>query len=155
MSGDDYPDRANAPIDCPLKKSEIAWAKCQKYRRTYGCLCKEARDRFRIKGEGKEVFEEKLRQIRQPIPEAPPGWSVEKMTRFYVILDENGERVHRATNQEECENYLQLAARVEVLEKEASALWALLEEELINDEDPWEKADELLEDEESEEYDYF
>lgn len=152
MIDDDYPDRANAPIECPRKRSQIAWGRCRQYRKTDGCLCKEARDRLRLKGEGREVFEEKLRQIRQPIPAMPPGWTVKSMTRFYVIHDEHGERVHRATNQEECEQYLALAARVRVLEQEASALWALLEEELIggSDEDPWELVDEILETNEDE-----
>lgn len=155
MFDDEYQDRGNAPIECPLKKSEIAWGRCEQYRRKYKCLCKETRDRLRLKGDGKEVFEEKLRQIRQPIPEKPPGWTVERMTRFYVIVDENGERVHRTTNQDECEHYLQLAARVKVLERETEQLWKLLEEELIDRDDPWEKVDEFLqEDEYDDEEDY-
>ena len=79
------------------------------------------------------------------------------MTRFYVIVDEEGERVHRTTNQEECEHYLKLAARVQVLEREAAQLWALLEEELVDRDDPWERVDELLEEkgsDEEEDYEY-
>ena len=144
MSNGDYYDRTNAPIQCPLKKSVIAWARCPQYRRQYGCLCKEARDRLRWKAEGKEVFEQKLHEIRQPFQDSPPGWSVERMTRFYVILDDHGERVHRTTNQEECEHYLRLAARAKALEEENRKLWALLEEELIGQDDPWAEVDERL-----------
>lgn len=145
MSGADYHDRTNAPIECPLKKSVIAWGRCKQYRKEYGCLCKEARDRLRIKGEGREAFEQKLRQIRQPIPEKPPGWTVDRMTRFYVIHDENGQRVHRTTNQKECDHYLRLAARAQVLEEENRRLWTLLDEELMEREDPWKQVDDFLE----------
>lgn len=151
MSSADYHDRTNAPIWCPLKKSEIAWARCEQYRRDYQCLCKEARDRLRLTGRGREAFEEKLYSIRRPIPESPPGWTVERMTRFYVILNEDGERVHRTTNQVECKRYLQLAARAQVLEEENRLLWALLEEELVDRDDPWQRVDEFLEDESEEE----
>lgn len=151
MSTDDYHDRINAPIWCPLKKSEIAWGRCQQYRKIYQCLCKEARDRLRITGGGREAFEEKLHAIRRPIPTRPPGWTVERMTRFYVILNEEGERMHRTTNQVECEHYLQLAARAQVLEEENRLLWALLEEELIDQDDLWQQADEFLEEESEEE----
>lgn len=151
MSSADYQDRVNAPIWCPLKKSEIAWGRCEQYRRLYKCLCKEARDRLRITGEGREAFEEKLRSIRRPIPESPPGWTVERMTRFYVILNEEGERMHRTTNQVECAHYLALAARAQVLEEENRQLWALLEEELVDRDDLWEQAEEFLEEEFDEE----
>ncbi len=146
MNGADYHDRTNAPIECPLKKSVIAWARCKEYRQSYRCLCKEARDRLRNKGQGKEVFEQKLREIRQSIPDKPPGWTVERMTRFYVIHDEDGERVHRTTNQRECDHYLYMAARAQVLEEENRQLWALLEEELVDQDDPWEQVNELLDD---------
>ncbi len=145
MSSADYHDRTNAPIACPLKKSVIAWARCRDYREEYHCLCKEARDRLRLKGQGREVFEQKLEEIRQSYPEAPPGWTVERMTRFYVILDEKGERVHRTTNRDECDHYLRLAAKAQVLEEENRQLWALLEEELIGEVDPWDEVDDRLE----------
>ena len=137
-------DRTNAPIDCPLKMSTIAWSKCEEYRGTYGCLCKEARDRLRIKGEGKEAFEQKLRQIRQPVPEEPAGWKVERMSRFYVIYDDDGELRHRATNQAECDDYLTLVAEVINMREENRKLWKLLEEELIDAEDPWNNVDERI-----------
>jgi hypothetical protein len=140
----DYHDRTNAPIDCPLKKSSIAWARCKDYRQQHKCLCKEARDRLRLKGEGKEAFEQKLHEIRRPIPAQPAGWSVERQTRFYVITDEHGEVRHRAVNQAECDDYLRLAATVHVLRTENEKLWKLLEDELVSREDPWEKVDERL-----------
>ncbi|TXD38112.1 hypothetical protein FRC98_04230 [Lujinxingia vulgaris] len=144
MSKPGYHDRTNAPIECPLKKSVIAWARCKEYRSEYKCLCKEARDRLRIKGEGKEAFEEKLREIRRPIPDEPQGWSVERQTRFYLIHDEHGELVHRATNQAECAHFLELAARARALEEENERLWALLEEELLGQDNPWDQVDEML-----------
>lgn len=137
-------DRTNAPIDCPLKMSTIAWSKCEEYRGPYGCLCKEARDRLRIKGEGQEAFEQKLRQIRQPTPAEPPGWRVERMSRFYVIYDDEGELRHRATNQAECDDYLTLVSEVIALRSENRKLWKLLEEELIDTADPWNHVDKRL-----------
>ena len=121
--------------------STIAWVKCRQYREEYGCLCKEARDRLRLKGGGREVFEGKLREIRKPVPERPAGWTVSKMSRFYVISDEEGELVHRATNQAECEAYMRLAATAEHLATENKALWQLLEDELTTQDDPWEQLD--------------
>lgn len=144
MSLLDYHDRTQAPIDCPLKKSVIAWARCKEYRSDYRCLCHEARARLRLKGEGREVFEQKLNELKRPIPDAPAGWKVERLTRFYVIHDENGELVHRATNQAECDNYLKLAASVRALEEENRALWKLLEGELIETHDVWKQVDEIL-----------
>lgn len=137
-------DRTNAPIDCPLKMSTIAWSKCEEYRSTYHCLCKEARDRLRIKGEGREAFEEKLREIRKPTPEIPDGWKVERMSRFYVIYDDDGELRHRATNQQECDDYLRLVAEVLSLREESRRLWKLLEEELIEQDNPWDQVDEII-----------
>ncbi len=137
-------DRTNAPIDCPLKMSTIAWSKCEEYRGSYGCLCKEARDRLRIKGEGQEAFEQKLRQIRQPTPEEPPGWKVERMSRFYVIYDDTGELRHRATNQAECDDYLTLVSEVLTMREENRKLWKLLEEELMDNEDPWQDVDKRI-----------
>ncbi|MFU8803522.1 MAG: hypothetical protein ACNA8W_06915 [Bradymonadaceae bacterium] len=142
----DYHDRTNAPIDCPLKKSVIAWARCKEYRQTYKCLCKEARERLRLKGEGQEAFEQKLQEIRKPIPDRPDGWKVEKLTRFYVITDEHGELRHRATNQAECDDYLKLAAMVRALHQENARLWKLLEDELIDNDDPWEQIEGRLSD---------
>lgn len=143
----DFVDRVNSPIECPLKMSTIAWSRCVEYRKEYGCLCKEARDRLRIKGEGKEVFEQKLNEIKRPIPVKPRGWKVEKMSRFYVIYDENGELKHRATNQAERDDYLSLAARVRALEEENQKLWDLLENELVASDDPWDQVDQMLEEE--------
>lgn len=137
-------DRTNAPIDCPLKMSTIAWSKCEEYRELYGCLCKEARDRLRIKGEGQEAFEQKLRQIRQPVPQEPPGWRVERMSRFYVIYDDDGELRHRATNQAEADDYMTLVSEVLTLRAENRKLWKLLEEELIDNDDPWNQVDERI-----------
>jgi len=138
-------DRTNAPIDCPLKMSTIAWSKCEEYRSDYKCLCKEARDRLRIKGEGREAFEQKLREIRTPVPDMPAGWSVERMSRFYVIYDEDGELRHRATNQAECDEFLELVATVRHLREENRRLWKLLEEELSESDDPWDHIDQMLE----------
>ena len=137
-------DRTNAPIECPLKMSTIAWSKCEEYRGSYGCLCKEARDRLRIKGEGQEAFEQKLRQIRQPTPEEPPGWKVERMSRFYVIYDDDGELRHRATNQAECDDYMTLVSEVITLREENRKLWKLLEEELMDADDPWYDVDKRI-----------
>lgn len=144
MAASDYHDRTNAPIDCPLKKSAIAWQRCHEYRQAHKCLCKEARERLRIKGEGKEVFEQKLREIRQPIPSAPVGWRWEKLTRFYMIYNAQGELVHRAANQAECEDYIRLVAMVETLREENHQLWRLLEGELTPAFDPWEKVNQML-----------
>ena len=137
-------DRINAPIHCHLKMSTIAWAKCEAYRQDYQCLCKEARDRLRIKGDGREAFEQKLRAIRVPAPSVPEGWTVERMSRFYVIHDEDGEVVHRATNQAECDDYLYLAAQVQHLRRENLKLWSLLEDELTDGEDPWDHVDAMI-----------
>lgn len=144
----DFTDRVNSPIDCPLKMSTIAWSRCIEYRKQYKCLCKEARDRLRIKGEGKEAFEQKLKEIKRPVPAKPRGWKVERMSRFYVIYDEDGELRHRATNQAECDDYLQLAAEVKALEEENAKLWALLEEELSPTDDPWDQVEQMLGEEE-------
>lgn len=140
----DYHDRTNAPIDCPLKKSVIAWARCKEYRQQHKCLCKEARERLRLKGDGQEAFEQKLHEIRRPIPDQPAGWSVERLTRFYVITDEYGEVRHRAVNQAECDDYLRMASTVRALHAENDKLWKLLESELVDREDPWEQVDERL-----------
>lgn len=137
-------DRMNAPIDCPLKMSTIAWSKCKDYRSDFGCLCKEARDRMRIKGEGREAFEQKLREIRRPVPLMPAGWSVERMSRFYVIYDEQQELRHRATNQAECDDFLSLAAQVIHLQEENRKLWELLEEDLVGSADPWDQVDQMI-----------
>lgn len=140
----DFGDRVNAPIDCPLKKSTIAWTRCIEYRQQYKCLCKEARDRLRIKGEGKEAFEQKLKEIKRPVPAKPRGWKIDRMSRFYVIYDANGELIHRATNQAEAEDYLALAAKVIGLQDENARLWKLLEEDLTRADDPWEQVDRML-----------
>lgn len=124
--------------------STIAWSKCREYRETYKCLCKEARDRLRLKSEGREVFEQKLREIRQPTPDEPEGWKVERMSRFYVIYDDTGELRHRATNQAECDDYMNLVAEVINLREENRRLWKLLEEELVVSDDPWDQVDEML-----------
>lgn len=137
-------DRTNAPIDCPLKMSTVAWSKCEEYRKSYKCLCKEARDRLRIKGEGREVFEQKLRDIRKPLPAIPEGWKVERMSRFYVIYDSHGELRHRATNQAEADDYLALQSEVIGLAEENRKLWKLLEEELTASDDPWDQVDDML-----------
>ncbi len=137
-------DRTNAPINCPLKMSTIAWSKCEEYRGTYKCLCKEARDRLRLKGEGREAFEQKLREIRSPTPEEPRGWKVERMSRFYVIYDSEGELRHRATNQAECDDYMGLVAEVINLREENRKLWKLLEDELDPSDDPWDQVDGFL-----------
>ena len=137
-------DRTNAPIDCPLKMSTIAWSKCEEYRGEYKCLCKEARDRLKLKGEGREAFEQKLREIRKPAPLVPPGWKVERMSRFYVIYDDTGELRHRATNQVECDDYLGLVSEVLNIREENRRLWKLLEDELVETDDPWDHVDQLL-----------
>lgn len=137
-------DRTNAPIDCPLKMSTIAWSKCEEYREGYKCLCKEARDRLKLKGEGREVFEQKLREIRRPVPAEPVGWKVDRMSRFYVIYDDTGELRHRATNQAECDDYMNLVAEVINLREENRRLWKLLEEELVVSDDPWDQVDQML-----------
>ena len=146
----DFGDRVNAPIDCPLKMSTIAWTRCIEYRQQYKCLCKEARDRLRIKGEGKEAFEQKLKEIRRPVPDKPRGWRVERMSRFYVIYDADGELRHRATNQAEADDYLALAAKVVGLQDENARLWKLLEEDLTRVDDPWDQVDRMLGGESSE-----
>lgn len=124
--------------------STIAWSKCEDYRQSYKCLCKEARDRLRIKGEGREMFEQKLMEIRRPRAPIPEGWKFERMSRFYVIYDENGELRHRATNQAEAEDYLNLVSQVQHLTSENKKLWKLLEEELIDADDPWNQVDKRL-----------
>ncbi len=123
----------NAAINCPLKKSTIAWARCEQYRGEFNCLCHEARDRLKIKGQGRETFEALMRRVKRPHIETPPGWSIERMTRFYVINDNRGETVHRATNQKEAEDYLHLVARLQALEDENRQLWAILREELVEE----------------------
>lgn len=140
----DFGDRVNAPIDCPLKMSTVAWTRCIEYRQQYKCLCKEARDRLRIKGEGKDAFEQKLKEIKRPIPDKPRGWKIERMSRFYVIYDASGELVHRATNQAEAEDYLALASKVIGLQDENARLWKLLEEDLTRADDPWDQVDKML-----------
>ena len=124
--------------------STIAWSKCEEYRQSYKCLCKEARDRLRIKGEGRENFEQKLMEIRRPLPKFPEGWKIDRMSRFYVIYDEEGELRHRATNQAEAEDYLNLVSQVKHLQDENKKLWKLLEEELIDPDDPWNQVDKRL-----------
>ncbi len=140
----DFGDRVNAPIECPLKMSTIAWTRCIEYRQQYKCLCKEARDRLRIKGEGKEAFEQKLKEIQRPVPVKPRGWRVERMSRFYVIYNAEGELKHRATNQAEADDYLALAAQVVGLTEENGRLWKLLEEDLTRVDDPWDQVDRML-----------
>lgn len=137
----DNSDRINAPIRCPLKMSTVAWSKCQEYRGEYKCLCKEARDRFKIKGDGREAFEQKLREIKKPRPRFPHDWKYERMSRFYVIYDSTGELRHRATNKAEAEDYLELVAKVQFMEAENKKLWKLLEDELIDVADPWTQVD--------------
>jgi len=126
----------NAVIGCPLKKSTIAWVRCEQYRDEYNCLCKEARDRLKIKGQGHEALDAQLRRIKKPAPDCPVGWQVDRKTRFYVIVDDQGEIVHRATNQREAEDYVQLVARVQHLEEENQKLWAILRDELVEDPKP-------------------
>ncbi len=146
----DFTDRVNAPIDCPLKMSTVAWTRCIEYRKEYKCLCKEARDRLRIKGEGREAFEQKLREIRRPVPNKPRGWKVERMSRFYVIYDSDGELRHRATNQAEADDYLSLAAQVIAMKEENQKLWNLLEIELDSSDDPWDQVAERIRGDEEE-----
>ena len=130
MLSDTFTNRVNAPIDCPLKMSTIVWSKCAHYRESYSCLCKEARDRLRIKGQGREALQAQLQRIKKPLPEKPPGWKMERKTRFYMIMDDKGEVVFRATNMKEGEQYLRLVAHVQFLGEENEKLWALLRDEL-------------------------
>lgn len=132
MLNDRLTNRINAPIDCPLKMSTIVWSKCEGYRKSYGCLCKEARDRLKIKGEGKEAFQAQLHRIKEDIPDMPEGWKFERKTRFYMVIDDKGEVVHRATNQKEAMDYLRIVAELKVLRAENQKLWALLRDELID-----------------------
>lgn len=134
MDNNDFHDRSNAPIQCPLKTSVIAWARCVEYRKNHKCLCPEALARVRLKDEGSEVFEQILNAIKVPFPKRPAGWTVEKGTRFYVIHDDTNQVVHRATNQTECENYLQLAATAQSLQQENEQLWKLLKNQLTSPE---------------------
>ncbi len=132
MLNDTLTNRINAPIDCPLKMSTVVWSKCEHYRSSYGCLCKEARERLRIKGQGKQAFDAQLHRIKQPIPEAPEGWKIERKTRFYMIINAEGEVVHRATNMKEAEDFLKLVAEKQALAAENEKLWALLRDELFD-----------------------
>jgi hypothetical protein len=136
MWSDNLTNRINATIDCPLKLATIAWSKCEFYRGEYGCLCREARERLRIKGQGTAAYQAQLQRIKQPIAEAPEGWTVVKGSRFYVITDEAGEIVTRATNQKEATLFLSLAARVNGYEMENRRLWALLRDDLIEEDRP-------------------
>ena len=99
---------------------------------------------MRLKGEGKEAFEQKLKEIQRPVPVKPRGWRVERMSRFYVIYDAEGELKHRATNQAEADDYLSLAAQVIGLTEENARLWKLLEEDLTRVDDPWDQVDRML-----------
>ena len=143
MLSDHLTNRINATIECPLKMSTIVWSKCEQYRCDHGCLCREARERLRLKGQGLAEFQAKLQSLKRQVPTAPKGWTVEKKTRFYLIMDEEGNVVHRATNQAEAEDYLQLVARVQHLEQENRRLWNLLRDEMV-EEDEKSNADDLL-----------
>ena len=129
-------NRINATIDCPLKMSTLAWSKCEMYRGEYGCLCREARERLKIKGQGAAAFQAQLQRIKQPAPESPDGWNVEKGSRFYIVTNEHGEVVTRATNQKEAKLFLSLAARVKAYEDENRRLWALLRDDLVEEDKP-------------------
>ncbi len=144
MNSNDFQDRTNAPIQCPLKNSVIAWARCVEYRKIHKCLCPEALERVRLKGEGREVFEQKLGEIKIEFPQRPAGWTVQRGARFYVIHDETNHVIHRATNQTECENYLLLAATAQSLQKENDQLWKLLKNELTLPDDHWDQLDQRL-----------
>lgn len=144
MNNNDFQDRTNAPIYCALKNSVIAWARCEDYRKTHKCLCPEALERIRLKGTGREVFNQKLSEIKVSCPDRPPGWTVERGARFYVIHDHNNQVVHRATNQAECDDYLQLAATALTLQTENTLLWKLLENELTQHEDHWDELEQRL-----------
>jgi hypothetical protein len=126
-------NRINATIECPLKKSTIVWSKCEGYRLDFGCLCKEARDRLKIKCQGVEALQAQMQRIKIPVPDSPDGWRVEKKTRFYLIYNDQEEVVHRATNQKEADQYLGLCAKLVSLEQETEKLWALLRDEVILD----------------------
>ncbi len=130
MHNDTLTNRINAPIDCPLKMSTVVWSRCEQYRESYGCLCREARERLRIKGQGKEALQTQLQRIKRPVPTQPAGWTVERKTRFYMVLDDQGEVVIRATNQKEADDYLQTVAHLQFLKEENEKLWALLRDEL-------------------------
>ena len=144
MDNNDFQDRTNSPIHCALKNSVIAWARCQGYRKAHKCLCPEALARVRIKGEGREVFEQTLENIKVPFPDRPPGWTVQRGARFYVIHDHANQVVHRATNQTECVNYLKLAATAQSLQHENDQLWKLLKNELTLPDDHWDELDHRL-----------
>ena len=136
MLSEHLTNRINATIECPLKMSTIAWSKCEDYRGDYGCLCKEARDRLKIKGQGLAAFQAQLQRVKRPIPEAPEGWTVDKKTRFYLVMDEQGEIITRATNQKEAHDFLQLVAKVKAYEDENRRLWALLRDDLVEEDKP-------------------
>ena len=144
MNNNDFQDRTNAPIHCALKNSVIAWARCVEYRKTHKCLCPEALARVRLKDDGREVFQQILDNIKVPFPDRPPGWTVQRGARFYVIHDDANQVVHRATNQSECENYLQLAATALSLQQENDQLWKLLKNELTLPDDHWDQLDQRL-----------
>jgi hypothetical protein len=143
MLSDHLTNRTNATIECPLKMSTIVWSKCEHYRGDHGCLCREARERLRLKGQGLAEFQAKLQNLKVQVPKAPRGWTVEKKTRFYLIMDEAGNVVHRSTNQAEAEDYLQLVARVQHLEQENRRLWNILRDEMVEEEETT-GADDLL-----------
>jgi hypothetical protein len=136
MLSEHLTNRINATIECPLKMSTIAWSKCDHYRGDYGCLCKEARDRLRIKGQGLAAFQAQLQRVKRPIPTTPEGWTIDKKTRFYLVMDETGEIVTRATNQKEANNFMQLVAKVQAYEEENRRLWALLRDDLVEEDKP-------------------
>jgi hypothetical protein len=143
MLNDHLTNRINATIECPLKMSTIVWSKCEQYRGAHGCLCHEARDRLKMKGQGVAELQGRLQRLKRAVPTTPQGWGIEKLTRFYIITDAEGNVVHRATNQAEAEDYLQLVSRVKHLEEENRRLWAILRDELVED-DQRAQADELL-----------
>ena len=141
MLSDQMTNHINATIECPLKMSTIVWAKCGQYRGDHGCLCHEARERLRIKGQGFKEFQGKLQKLTRPVPSIPEGWSYKKKTRFYIITDAEDNVVHRATNIAEAEDYLSLVARVQHLEEENRSLWAILRDDVVEPEKKQEAED--------------
>lgn len=139
-------NQTTAPIECPLKKSTIIWAKCVENRKTHHCLCKEARARLKPTEKGDIEFRVQLKRLLVKPKDKPDGWEIRKNTRFANVYDEKGECVHRGSAQKYSEDYVQLVAEVQALREENRRLLGLLRDELVGVEEYTQSLDELMDD---------
>jgi len=137
-------NQTTAPIECPMKKSTIIWARCVEARRTHHCLCKEARARLRHTEQGEIEFRVQLRRILEKRKDIPDGWEIRKNTRFANVFDENGECVHIGSHTRYSEDYVRLVAEVRALREENRKLLGLMRDELVGTEEDKPSLDELM-----------